>query len=108
MPDLPDITPEMLKEAGLNCWQQEFMGQIGSKFISKGYTFDQWRETVHKYCYFSEVGGNGLMVRLRPKFDPEAKLCPNCDDPEIVMQPKDGGWRCPQCKHTLPKSEGGA
>ena len=96
---LPEITPAMLKEAGLHSWQQEFMGKIGSQFIEKGYTFDQWREAVQKYCYFSEMGGGGLMVRMRPQFDHEAQPCPHCNNPEIVMQPQnDGAWRCPKCK----------
>lgn len=95
---LPDITPAMLKEAGLNSWLQEFMGKIGQQFTSKGYTFDQWRKAVQSYCYISESGGNGLMVRLRPQFDPEAKPCPNCNNSEIVMQPKDDRWYCPNCR----------
>lgn len=99
--ELPKITAAMLKEAGLNSWVQEFMGVIGRKFTERGYTFEQFRQAVWDFCYYSDAGG-GLMVRLRPQFDPQAIPCPVHNDPEIVMQPgSDRLWHCPKCGHVL-------
>jgi hypothetical protein len=102
MSELPEITVQMLKDAGLKCYQLDFAGAIGSKLYEKGYTFDQIREAFFKFAYHSEDSGAPL-VRLRPSLDPDAMVCPDCGDPEIVMQPIVGAdnavlWRCPKCK----------
>jgi len=94
---LPEITVQMLKEAGLTCYQIEFAGTMGSHLYSKGYTFEQIRDALNKYAYFSTDSG-APCYRLKPKFDPDAVFCPVCNDPEIVMRPTENGYRCPQCE----------